>query len=48
MDKLGPEQLDKALGRKREPAKPQSDKEIGAAIFDWLKTTEALNGSARH
>lgn len=48
MEKLGSEHLERALGRARKPVAPQTDKQIGAAIFDWLKTSEALNGSARH
>lgn len=48
MERLGSEQLERALGRTRKPTKPQTEAQIGAAIFDWLKTSEALNGTARH
>lgn len=40
---LGPADLQKALGRKTKPTAQQSDEQIGANIFDWLKTTEAIN-----
>lgn len=49
MDKLGSAQLEQALNRKRPPAKQQTDEQIGAALFGWLKASEAINErSARH
>jgi hypothetical protein len=48
MDKLGPDQLDKALGRKPKATAQQTDEQIGAAIFAWLKASEQDNAGARH
>lgn len=47
-EKLGPKDLQKALGRKPKPAKQQTDEQIGSAIFGWLKSSEAINGTAGH
>lgn len=47
-EKLGPADLEKALGRKPKPARQQTDDEIAAGIFGWLKDTEALNGTRSH
>jgi len=48
MERLGPADLEKALGRKRKPTASQSDEELGAAIREWLKTSEDLNDRAKH
>jgi hypothetical protein len=45
MEKLGAKQLEQALGRKARETPAQSEHELGAAIFGWLRTTEAINGA---
>lgn len=44
-EKLGPKDLEKALGRQPKPTPQQTDQQIGAAIFGWLKTAEAINAA---
>ena len=46
MDKLGPKQLDQALGRKTKETPTQSETELVAAVFGWLRTTEAIHGAS--
>lgn len=48
MEKLGPEDLQRALGRKRKPTASQSEEQLGAAVFEWLKTSEQLNDRSKH
>jgi hypothetical protein len=45
MDKLGAKQLEQALGRKAKETPVQSEDELGAAVFGWLRTTEEINGA---
>jgi len=47
-DKLGPRDLEKALGRKPTASKQQTDDEVGRSIFAWLKAAEPADDSARH
>lgn len=47
-EKLGPKDLEKALGRKPKPTQQQTEEEIGRAVFAWLKASEPNNGTARH
>lgn len=47
-EKLGPKDLEKALGRKPKPARQQTEYEAIANVFAWLKASEASHGAARN
>jgi predicted membrane-bound mannosyltransferase len=47
-EKLGPKDLEKALGRTPKPSKQQTEQDIGRAVFAWLKASEPHDGTARH
>lgn len=48
MDKLGADKLEKALGRSAKPARQQTDHEMVANVFAWLRLQEKhLNGAGQ-